>query len=68
METGWLLETGSTSAPSYLTLTQRGHRAWTPDHMKALRMARREDAEMMFRTLPEDMNYMVRISQHSWMP
>jgi hypothetical protein len=43
--TGWLLERPSgTGAPLYHSLTV-GHPWETPDHLKALRFARKEDAE-----------------------
>lgn len=58
---GWLVEKGETWQPDYLTIRD-GDVEWTKDHQLALRMVRREDAEMLA-TLSSGVE---RIAEHSW--
>ena len=44
-ETGWLIENGSGTAYRFMDNDAGGIVSWTPDHDKALRFARRVDAE-----------------------
>lgn len=61
-EVGWLVEDGGTLArPRYRTMDQTGIH-WTEDHNKAIRFARRADAEM-FAAGDEDA---WRITEHMW--
>ena len=63
METGWCLERGEACNPQYLTCDGMAL-TWTSpgDHAKALRFARRDDAEMMA-TIIDDAD---RIAEHGW--
>lgn len=61
-ESGWCVERGAASSPMYLHV-QNGLLNWTPDHMKALRFARRADAEQITEIV-EDAD---RIAEHVWM-
>lgn len=56
-ETGWVVEVGSsdTSHPTYLA----GPHRYTTDHLKAVRFARKEDAEKF--ALKTD-----RVCEHAW--
>lgn len=62
-ERGWLLEKGSGSTPQY-AMVDNGMLAWTKpgDHGKALRLARKEDAD----ALAEIMEDADRIVEHAW--
>lgn len=60
-ETGWLVERGGNGTPMYRTLEQ-GLPVWTPDSLKALRFARREDAELF--AAEDDDAWLV--TEHSW--
>lgn len=60
-ETGWLVERGGNGTPMYRTLEQ-GVPVWTADSLKALRFARREDAELF---AAEDEDAWL-ITEHSW--
>lgn len=57
----WVIETGDVSAPLYRTI-ECGMYEWTRSHMKAIRFARRDDAEMF---AAEDSDP-IRICQHAW--
>lgn len=57
----WVVETGDVSAPLYRTI-ECGMYEWTSDHMKAIRFARRDDAEMFAAEDSEP----IRICQHAW--
>jgi hypothetical protein len=59
-ETGWLCEDGSVT-PSYITVVD-GHLVWTTDSLKALRLARRADAEM----IAEIVDDCWRVAEHMW--
>ena len=61
-ESGWLIERGEASAPEYLTV-QSEQFAWTRDHMKALRLCRREDADRLAEIVLNDVE---RIAEHIW--
>jgi len=60
MESGWVLERGSASAPDYLTV-QNEHFVWTKDHRCALRMCRREDADRLAEIVLDDVD---RVAEH----
>lgn len=61
-EAGWLIENGkSGDALRYRTMEQ-GMPAWTADNLKALRFARRADAEMF--AAEDDAAW--RIAEHIW--
>jgi hypothetical protein len=60
-ETAWLVERGDNGPPRYRTMSQ-GLILWTDDISKALRFARRKDAEM-FAEEDEDA---WRIAEHMW--
>jgi len=62
METGWLVENGKSFPDTRYRTIEFGLPAWTPDHLKAIRFARREDAEM-FSAEDEDA---WRIVEHGW--
>jgi hypothetical protein len=61
LESGWCVERGPASAPNYLHV-DGGLLAWTPDHMKAMRFARRADAEQ----ITEIVDDADRIAEHAW--
>jgi hypothetical protein len=61
-ESGWCLERGPASAPHYLHVAETGIFDWTLDHMKALRLARRADAEQVA-CIVEDAD---RVAEHVW--
>jgi hypothetical protein len=61
-ELGWVIE-GAWSPPSTPEYWA-GSSAWTSDHMKALRFARREDAEQAAYLMCTGLN--VRICEHAW--
>lgn len=44
-ETAWLVERAIVGRPHYVTIDDTGWFGWTVDHLKALRFARREDAD-----------------------
>jgi hypothetical protein len=50
-EFGWLIELKSSVSPTptYYGENEEGVLGWTADHMKALRFARREDADLVIR-------------------
>lgn len=56
----WLCEDGSVT-PSYITVSD-GHLTWTTDSLKALRLARRADAEM----IAEIVDDCWRVVEHMW--
>jgi hypothetical protein len=62
--TGWLIENGKKQGEglAYRFMDQ-GIPNWTPDHMQALRFARREDAEQFSAEDEEAM----RIVEHAWL-
>lgn len=68
-ESGWLIEDGGTepARPAYLCIppdrTAVGSAEWTFDSVRALRFARRCDAEAMASTNPEQP---VRVTYHEW--
>jgi len=59
-ETGWLLENGEVT-PKYIGVID-GALRWTDDSLKALRLARRADAE----ALAEIVDDCWRITEHMW--
>lgn len=61
-ESGWVIEGAwsEVSAPSYWC----GSSAWSDDHMRALRFARKEDAEQAAFFMLDGMN--IRIAEHIW--
>lgn len=61
-ETGWIIEGGwsSVSHPDYWG----GSSVWSSDHMKALRFARRQDAQQAADLMLSGIN--VRICEHAW--
>lgn len=61
-ETAWLIERHDTSPITYLYYD--GFFQWTPDANKALRFARREDADMVGGEAPDGVA--VRILEHIW--
>jgi hypothetical protein len=61
MASGWCIERGPALAPNYLHVNG-GLLNWTPDHMKAMRFARRADAEQIT-DIVEDAD---RIAEHVW--
>lgn len=51
MQSGWLLEKGKQGALERIYFgVEKGEFNWTADHMKALRFARKEDAELFSET------------------
>jgi hypothetical protein len=61
-ESGWCLEKGSAFDPLYLHASENGILDWTPENAKALRFARRADAESMV-SIVEDAD---RVAEHIW--
>ena len=62
-ETGWLVENGkSGSELRYRTIGENGWPIWTADNLRAIRFARRQDAEM-FSAEDEDAWCIV---EHQW--
>ena len=59
-ERAWLCENGEVS-PSYITV-EYGCLTWTKDPLKALRLARRADAEM----IAEICDDVWRVAEHMW--
>jgi hypothetical protein len=59
---GWLIENGKKGEELRYRTMEQGMFVWTPDHDKALRFCRREDAE---RVAEED-EQAERICQHGW--
>jgi hypothetical protein len=59
-EVGWLLENGEVT-PQYIGVID-GALRWTDDNLKALRLARRADAE----ALAEIVDDCWRIVEHTW--
>ena len=61
-KSGWVIEGAwsEVSAPSYWC----GSSAWSEDHMRALRFARKEDAEQAAFFMLDGMN--IRIAEHIW--
>lgn len=62
LEIGWLIENGKSGEELRYRTMEQGVVTWTPDHMKALRFARREDAEMF----AEEDEGAWRIAEHAW--
>ena len=61
-EAGWLLERNITpEGPEYLAV-DAGCFSWTTDSLKALRLARREDAD----ALAEIIDDCHRVAEHQW--
>jgi hypothetical protein len=67
-ENGWVIEKGDTHNPKYLSANHRRF-YWTHDHLKAIRFARKQDAELV------DSHFLLterieehRICEHSWEP
>ena len=60
-ETAWLVERGDSGPPRYRTMEQ-GSIVWTDDVNKALRFARRQDAEMF---CADDADAW-RVAEHMW--
>ncbi len=65
-ETAWLIERSQPSSPKYWTGAPAlsGDAAWSDDHQKAVRFARRVDAQ---RTAAQQMLGAVRVCEHVWM-
>jgi len=62
VETGWvLIRDGATGGLEYIGVDS-GFLNWTPDNLKALRLARREDAD----ALAEIVDDCERIEEHQW--
>jgi hypothetical protein len=61
-EVGWLVENGKSGDELRYRTMEQGLAVWTADNLKALRFARREDAEM-FSQEDEDA---WRIAEHIW--
>lgn len=62
-ESGWLVEKGPLDGRHYYVGIDEDGLCWTPDSTKALRLARKEDAESlqtMFRSGE------VRVAEHGW--
>jgi len=59
-ELAWLCENGEVQ-PSYITV-ENGMLVWTKDHLKALRLSRRDDAEM----IAEICEDVWRVVEHMW--
>ena len=65
MQIGWLIERNMTpEGQEYLWVGAPGEFGWTTDHEKALRLARKADAETIC-YIVEDA---VRVAEHAWMP
>jgi len=63
-ETGWLIETAdSTRAPRWWA--PQADMQWTSDASKALRFARKEDAETMIEFICIDR---AKATEHMWLP
>ena len=62
-DSGWLIENGKAGHELRYRTMEQGFTAWTEDHQKAIRFARREDAEMF---CAEDMEAW-RIAEHVWL-
>lgn len=60
-ETGWLCERSHEGSPQWLCVLS-GCFNWTPDRLKAIRFARREDAEQ----IAEIVEDVYRITEHQW--
>ena len=63
-DSGWLIENGKSGRDLRYRTMEQGLTAWTEDHHKAIRFARRVDAEMF---CAEDMDAW-RITEHVWLP
>jgi hypothetical protein len=65
-ETGWVLEheTSEPCAPRYLSTCPLKGYVWSPDHLKALRFARREDAEAVAANVYPASRH--RVAEHAW--
>lgn len=65
LEYGWLIERGDSPhyAPAYLGESDEGCVGWTGDNLKAIRFARKEDAQRYCDC--EGLNN-VRICEHGW--
>lgn len=62
-ESAWLVESkGSDGFPRYRSMSDADGIYWTPDHMEAIRFARRVDAERFCEGDPET----VGVTQHVW--
>lgn len=67
-ETGWLIEHPNTSqSVKYYTMAPGTPDFWTTDSQKALRFARREDANNYLSFYGDD-ELPARIVEHRWMP
>lgn len=66
VETGWLIERGDSEvcAPLYWG----GVHGWTTDNLKAIRYARREDAQAEADWSESEATYKARIAEHQWVP
>lgn len=61
-ESGWLIEHNGPNGTRYL-FVDGGFFGWTKDSTKALRLARRVDADMLAEIIDEDAH---RIAEHQW--
>lgn len=61
-ESGWVIERGDAATPDYVTV-ENEQVVWTKDHMKAIRLARREDAERLAELV---IDHVDRIAEHQW--
>lgn len=68
VETGWVLEDvdSPASAPLYFCAKGPGEPGYSPNHMDALRFARRVDAVAYATMVSPDWESLVRIAEHSW--
>ena len=62
IEIGWLVERGKTT-PFYLCVKDWFGFSWTADSLKAIRFARREDAEQIMK-LTESVD--CKATEHQW--
>jgi hypothetical protein len=66
-ETGWLIEsTWADCSPHWWTLEPGSMVYWTKDSAKALRFARREDADNFASHFLDGDDFEVRITEHQW--
>lgn len=62
IETGWVLTKHDKGALWYIGVTDSGMLGWTDDNLKALRLARREDADK----LAEICDDVEKVEEHQW--
>ena len=64
-EVAWLIEDGTPGGRYYGGVGEHAG-AWTTDHMRAIRYARREDAERAVMGLPNGWHLIGRAVEHMW--